>query len=53
MKRFLATFRLTSGEQRAVIFVMVVFLAWTWIKYQRHLNVDATPPTSSATQNEP
>ena len=53
MKRFFAVFVLTSAEQRVVIFVMVALLAWTWAKYQRHLNVvDASPPTSSATPNE-
>ena len=52
MKRFLATFRLTSGEQRAVILLMVALLAWTWINYQQHPNVDASPPPNSATPNE-
>jgi hypothetical protein len=49
MKRFLATFRLTPAEQRAVIFVIVALLAWTWLKYQREVKRETAASFSSAT----
>lgn len=52
MKGFFAMFVLTPREQRLIIFALLGLLAWGWLKDQRNLNVEASPPASSATPNE-
>ena len=53
MKRLLAVFVLTPGEQRLVIFVVLALLAWTWLKHQQEVKRETAVPVSSASPNEP
>lgn len=52
MKRFLAMFVLTPGEQRVVIFVVLALLAWTWLKHQQEVKRETAAVLSSPSPNE-
>jgi hypothetical protein len=46
MRRFLAMFVLTPGEQRLVIFVVVALVVGAWIKHYRDMKVSDRPEPS-------
>ena len=41
MKRLFAAFVLTPAEQRLVVFVVVLLVAFAWLKHRRELNFEA------------
>lgn len=52
MKRFFAMFALTPSEQRVVIFVLLIFLGWTWLKHQQEVRRETTAVFGSPMPNE-
>ena len=48
MKQILAAFILTRAEQRLVIFVVLLLVAFAWLKHQRDLSYESTPRVNSS-----
>jgi len=51
MKRLFAVFALTRTEQRLIIFVVLLLVAFSWLKQQRDLRYNA--PATSVTSPSP
>ena len=50
MKRLFGIFALTPAEQRLVIFVVLLLVAFAWFKHQHDLTYESAPPaTATAT----
>lgn len=43
MKRLFGIFALTPAEQRVVIFVVLLLVAFAWFKHQRDLSYESAP----------
>jgi hypothetical protein len=52
MKRLFGIFALTSAEQRVVIFVVLLLVAFAWFKHKRDLNYESAPPLNSPSPAE-
>jgi hypothetical protein len=48
MKRLFGIFVLTPAEQRVVILVVLLLVAFAWFKHQRDLSYESAPPSSAA-----
>jgi len=48
VKRLFSIFALTPAEQRLVIFVVLLLVAFAWFKHQRDLRYESAPPASTA-----
>ena len=53
MKRLFGVFALTPAEQRVVIFVVLMLVAFAWFKHQRDLSYESAPPAASAAEPAP
>lgn len=48
MKRLLGVFALTPAEQRLIILVVLLLVAFAWFKHQRDLSYESAPLSSAA-----
>ena len=53
MKRLFGVFTLTPAEQRVVIFVVLLLVAFAWFKHQRDLRYESAPPATSVNSPSP
>jgi hypothetical protein len=53
VKRLFGIFALTPAEQRLVIFVVLLLVAFAWFKRQRDLSYESAPPAISTASPAP